>query len=797
MKTLKHLLIYVFVFITFGYSPAFAETGNELVVDDAGVFGSRLSEVEEAARRLAATGADVRVRTVRTLGGAPTLDHLVRQYQDRYPSWQSPNGNRKSNLVVVMIAMKERQLGISNGGAYDSSIAKHASRIRAEVIGPRLKGGDFAGAFVAGLNELTTVVQVQANPNGGQTTVINSGPPPDLSGLWTFLKIIAFIAGGVVVFIFVGNVFAGRARRRAAQQKAKLAKQGASNRIVEMQSALEMPNIRVNALMGKISEPEREALGSRLSEADRIIGIATGSYNDVDHSAGNPDRDGLSEEEYEAMCAPYERITNDLRRAEGLINEVVRDVDLWEKKIQEIPQQLNQARSVVASAIERVQSVKEMGFFVNESETAIEQMQVSLEQAATDLVNQRFDTALKNVDEALSGVKTIVAFVDALPSRKTKVVQEINALEERVNNIKEKTLAAHELLKQLGQEYVEGSLKSVNGNDVEAKKRQEGALRACERAKEFANMDTQKWGEAENLLSEANRWLDEAESFVRSIEALAKNLEEAKENAPAELRSIRADIQKANEYIARYDDDIRDSLWDDLRSAQRMADDIAVSLGQRRPDYIAILGAIKVAHAKVDTILNSARNEHEQAERLRARLTSEIRDAKSAISRAEEYIADHRSDVGRTAKNRIQEAKTAFQSIDAISTIEGKISVLEDVKEKADAAYKKAKSDFSDAEDERERERVQRNSYSGYGGGYSSPSYNSGNTNVFAPISVSSSPSYGSSNNDSWGSWGSGSDNSPSSGSDNSGSWDFSSSGSDSSNSWSDSSSGSDSSGGW
>jgi hypothetical protein len=84
---------------------------DQLLLDEANVFGGQLASVEAEAQRLVNLGADVRVRTIQTYGAAGTLDNYQEAIERECASWRAPDGGRKNNLIVLMVAVQERRTG--------------------------------------------------------------------------------------------------------------------------------------------------------------------------------------------------------------------------------------------------------------------------------------------------------------------------------------------------------------------------------------------------------------------------------------------------------------------------------------------------------------------------------------------------------------------------------------------------------------------------------------------------------------------------------------------------------------
>ena len=123
--------------------------------------------------------------------------------------------------------------------------------------------------------------------------------------------------------------------------------------------------------------------------------------------------------------------------------------------------------------------------------------------------------------------------------------------------------------------------------------------------------------------------------------AIETSLEAARRDAPGEISAAQADITKAWKYINAYDEDIRESLEDDLREAEKKLNTASEELNKEKADYLMVVKLAREANDSADKILAQARTEHEAAERMRSKAASALRDARSRVSIAREYIQDH------------------------------------------------------------------------------------------------------------------------------------------------------------
>lgn len=182
---------------------AMAQNCDVIVYDGANVLKGQEQQIETAAQGIIQKGGDVRVRTVLN---ATNLDLVESQYEKSCTSWMSPNGGRKSTLIVLMVAPKDRKMGIYYGAAWKKALDDHWNRIKAESMAPYFRNGDFSGGFIATENQLASRIAASqdeaVHPAVNQT--VNQEAPVDLSGLWTFLMwcLLLSACGGGLAWLF-------------------------------------------------------------------------------------------------------------------------------------------------------------------------------------------------------------------------------------------------------------------------------------------------------------------------------------------------------------------------------------------------------------------------------------------------------------------------------------------------------------------------------------------------------------------------------------------------------------------
>jgi predicted DNA-binding protein (UPF0278 family) len=236
---------------------------------------------------------------------------------------------------------------------------------------------------------------------------------------------------------------------------------------------------------------------------------------------------------------------------------------------------------------------------------------------------------MKYADAALEQAKHITKTLTELPQKKQETQAAIPALAARIETVKNRIDTGREVFDRLYMEYAETTWEPVRGNGSEAENRIDWATDAYDEAVSAAKPDEQDWLKAMDMVEKGNSWLTEAESLVESITELETNLKAGERDFPAEIDAAEADIKKAWDYINKYDDDIRESLEDDLRAAEKKVEEARTELNKEKPDFFIVCRLAREANESADKILVQARDEPETAERLRAKAASAKRDATS------------------------------------------------------------------------------------------------------------------------------------------------------------------------
>jgi len=287
MKAKRVLLTSLFLCL-----PLFAQNPNcdSIVLDQTGALRGQTAQVEEAAKGLINEGADVRVRVESGLI-AGNLDNNEAAYERNCGSWKSPNGGRKSTLLVLMVAPSQHKMGMYYGSAFNKALTDHWNRIKQENMGPRFHDGDFVGGLVSAERALTARIAASKDEavHPTQSVVNNNVAASDLSGLWKVLGAIVLI-GFIVLLVWL------------LYKRKQLAEE-----VQEMKTKAISAKARVARLILEYGAD------STLSANPRFQSISEAYASLAANISSDPSQDGLSKGQYGSLYDTYSRYEDQLR----------------------------------------------------------------------------------------------------------------------------------------------------------------------------------------------------------------------------------------------------------------------------------------------------------------------------------------------------------------------------------------------------------------------------------------------------------------------------------------------------
>lgn len=690
-----------------------------MVVDSADLFGGGQTNVEQAAQELAnTTGATVYVRTVNDAGAS--LDQWTADLLAACPTWQAPNANpgpvsfentAKENLLLFALSVNPRGVGIFYGGDWKPVLKGdgQAQRIQSNTMAPNFPE-NFAGGFVDGIEETSRVIYDYQHPSASDSGSGGGGEPIDLSGLWTIIKwLLLAIAVGVVGYFAVTGWLQYDGHRRArnlARDNAKTQRNAATSLLFELQNG-QRPSVRDAELAELSSFGDDTAKQARtlFDEVKKYLDRAASAYTKASSSDGDPDLSDLDAEIYDATARRYAAVVESAekaKQADDKLHALYQDVD----------RALSQAGAnaqIQLTTMDQLETTLSTLRASGVITAGIDSMVTTAKETLNKVAGAGRDaSALKLLDQGREQAAAAVTAHDDLVANRAAALKGVTDLKASLDGFPALLHAAHDTYQRLQSNFNPKSSEAVTGNGSEAERCAHKATNLLAEATHAAAPDTQDWEEALKHLQKGASQMEEAESLLHSISELEVHLESAKTELPGVISRCRVAVAEAEEYIHAHDDDIDDDWWPKLDRAKAKLEEAEEALNQQQPRYLTTLKLALAAETAIGQIYANSVDEHTAAVQLRQQAKSSLKSAKAEISRAKEYIQDHRSDVESGAKSMLRSAQDRLQSAMSATDPSTVVRYAQQAIDEANAAYTKAKRNFDDAEDERRRARRRR-----------------------------------------------------------------------------------------
>ena len=667
---------------------------DQLIVDKAGVLGNT-SEIEKAAESLTKIGATVRVRTVPTWIGHGSLDHYEAELERACPSWQTPGGGTRNSLIVIMIAVQDRETGLYSGDQWRHVVRPHWDNIQSRFMNPRFRDGDYAGGFVAGLLELGRLVE-ESELHSGSGTVVKtdfSGCSNVGFGLLILVALVLLVLGGTLWYRKRENL---RTARSAARGK----KQSAAGRINDLYGELPVIKAKVNGIGKQMDEESDRALRTLFSEIETRFGKNSSRYNDLGKGAVNPEQDGRTLKEYESAASEYGQLASDLTFVTGMVSGLKQRLEEAEQAMAAAPAKIEQAEAAMVATGDMIAIATKDGWKTGDADNQHGEARQMLADARAALAAKNAGRAHALAEQAAIRADTVRRSVTSLPQKKAEFDQAIQGLTELVHRIGDTISGGRAAFERVSAKYAESSWQSIAGNGSKAEELVERANQLCNAARVAVSMQEQRWSDAETAYTEASKATGRAEQLIRAIAELERGLKEAEVQAPREIEAAQADIVRAQEYERAHDADIDDAMKEEIRQVEATFAQAREEMAKPQPDYFTVIKHARAANEHADNILATSRTQHETAERLRVKTLNAITTARTAVSRAENYIKSHSDDVDDDARGKLKRAKMDLTAAESADVAQQRLVHAEEAERLAKAAYKHAQANVVAAEEE-------------------------------------------------------------------------------------------------
>lgn len=681
---------------------------DQTVYDGANLFsGSDVSNVQAAEDKMQSIGADVRVLTISNWGSSADLDHYIDSTEKSCSSWQSPAGGWKTNLIIFVVDKNDRKLGIfyGNAGRWANPLDANHTRIQGDYMSPAFKEGDWAGGFISAMTETQRVLSNYLHPkgNGGNTTIIKKKPAP-----WGLILGIIF---GSILLIFFSVLVVRSARRRAeekgkrrvAQQEAMRLRDAATTILQRLGDSSAMAVLKAKvAKYGEVGGTYADQLATALNDVETHYESATTAMQSAASASAKADDTDLTAGEYQEMAKRYQAILDDAQAAQKSSDEIDQLAAEIDAKHQQMSSDVPQVQSGIDEASAKVAGLKKDGIKTDPFERVLADGENQLKAAQANSADL---SALQNLDQAKQALDSVEKDLQTLADQRKQLADGIPALNARISGVNKLIDGAKECFDRISGTYAESSWKPVAGNGTEALKRVDAAEKAVKQAEELSDVSQQDWEGALAALAQGNSLLDKATSLVQSITELEGHLHQAQQTAQAEIDAAQADIDKAKKYLHQYDDDIRDSLENDLAAAEQSLSEARTELKKDKPDFLKVVDMATKANSSADKIYDECVSEHEAAERLKRQAATTLQQAQAAVSQAEQYIEDHHGDVGSRARADLSDAQHALDTAQRAKEPAMVLKAAQTALECANDAYNEAEHNFRNAENRREEAR--------------------------------------------------------------------------------------------
>lgn len=315
---MKKILLAVFAAVFFAAQAHAANFCSDIVVDEAGLLNSsQTSQVADAAQKLKSQGVDVRVQLLPNLHGQQSLVALKDNFIGKCGSWRAKDGGMKNDLVVLMIAMNPGKLGIFYGDGLKQKLDSRTTAIQ-DSIAAKLRDGHIAAGVVAGLGDVTDLVQMKASQQGVPVRIEHAA---DMSGLWTVMGWLLGIVVAVLIVFGAVRLFGEKERRRNAQNKAQTERSRCSAAVNSFESSYAIVTAKVK--QSPASETKKAKLLAEAADIKARHGRALSDFSAIGRNGNDPDAPNLSVAEYESMERGYANVAKTLSELSESLDRIL------------------------------------------------------------------------------------------------------------------------------------------------------------------------------------------------------------------------------------------------------------------------------------------------------------------------------------------------------------------------------------------------------------------------------------------------------------------------------------------
>ena len=190
----------------------------------------------------------------------------------------------------------------------------------------------------------------------------------------------------------------------------------------------------------------------------------------------------------------------------------------------------------------------------------------------------------------------------------------------------------------------------------------------------------------------ASEALAKAKSSLAAVLNMGELLDKAQRTVEAEVKAAAADIAAAGAALKK---GRVSGVKGQLDVAQNRLDAAVRELADEQPDFIRAYKAATEANSMADEVMQDIRDAEERQAQAERQARQALQTAEVAIAQADAYIENHRSSVGRKARNRLSEAQRKYQEARGTSDIFAGAAAATIANNYANEAYRHARTDVN------------------------------------------------------------------------------------------------------
>lgn len=283
MKASKTILLWAaFIFIPLSLHAV--NCNSIITADEASVLLSDTHALNQAASTLIDQGIDPHVITIASMANyGNSLKGAMAIYAGSCPTWMGAGTTFKPNLLVLIVAPKDRKKNAFFGSALSPAFGSKGDvdYVYSQAANPYFKSGDFAGGFAAAFRDFgaknVAYHDQQKHPQVKQTVVNNQAT--DLHGLWVILGWIVVISVITLAVFFLFHLFLRRKQESDAVEAAQGDAIDARTEATNAYNSIPSPSAAQTKLFADLS-------GS-IKNDPTVDGLSEAEYRRIQHAWEN------------------------------------------------------------------------------------------------------------------------------------------------------------------------------------------------------------------------------------------------------------------------------------------------------------------------------------------------------------------------------------------------------------------------------------------------------------------------------------------------------------------------------